>query len=68
MGKKNGAGLPQAVGYLTTLTIPKGPLEESCLELKPLVVVLLIVWLTSTLPVVGRLSPEWRFILGSHVS
>ena len=68
MGKKNGAGLPQAVGYPKTLTILKGPLEESCLELKPLVVVLLIVWLTSTLPVVGRLSPEWRFILGSHVS
>ncbi|HJN33874.1 MAG TPA: hypothetical protein QF700_07150 [Prochlorococcus sp.] len=67
MGKKNGAVLPQAVGYLTTLTIPKGPLEESCLELKPLVVLLLF-WLTSSLPVALRLSPEWRFILGSHVS
>ena len=42
MGKKNGAVLPQAVGYPKTLTIPKGSLEESCLELKPLVVVLLL--------------------------
>ncbi|WP_155728095.1 hypothetical protein [Prochlorococcus marinus] len=67
MGKKNGAVLPQAVGYPKTLTIPKGPLGESCHELKPLVVVLLV-WLASNLPVVGSSSPEWRFILGSHVS
>ncbi|ABM77595.1 Conserved hypothetical protein [Prochlorococcus marinus str. MIT 9303] len=55
------------MGYPKTLTIPKGSLGASCLELKPLVVVLLL-WLASNLPVVGCRSPEWRFILGSHVS
>jgi|GEM_PF-2126554 hypothetical protein len=67
MGKKNGAGLPQAVGYRTTLTISKGPLGKCCLELKPLVLLMLF-WLASALPVARRLSPEWAYILGSHVS